>query len=111
MAARGDNEAPPGGRLVRAAKLGTPTVRISFDGMAIAAQEGESILAAVLRSAGRLRRFEFAAEDRAGFCLMGACQDCWVWLGAGTRARACTTPVEDGMAISSRQPAGFPRDA
>jgi predicted molibdopterin-dependent oxidoreductase YjgC len=111
MAGNGDKTASSGGRLVRAANLRTPAVRISFDGMAIAAQEGESILAAVLRATGRLRRFEFAAEDRAGFCLMGACQDCWVWLGPGTRARACTTPVEDGMAISSRQPDGFPRDA
>jgi NADH dehydrogenase/NADH:ubiquinone oxidoreductase subunit G len=30
---------------------------------------------------------------------MGACQDCWVALADGRRVRACTTPVEAGMAV------------
>jgi predicted molibdopterin-dependent oxidoreductase YjgC len=55
----------------------------------------------VLAAAGRLRTLEFNGEDRAGFCLMGACQDCWVRLGDGRRVRACTTRVSDGMAIET----------
>ena len=31
------------------------------------------------RLRGALRAAEFGPEARAGFCLMGACQDCWVW--------------------------------
>ncbi len=42
---------------------------------------------------------------RAGFCLMGACQDCWVWTPQGQRLRACATPVTEGMAICTRPPA------
>jgi predicted molibdopterin-dependent oxidoreductase YjgC len=33
---------------------------------------------------------------------MGACQDCWVELTDGRRLRACTTLVEDGMAVVSQ---------
>ena len=36
---------------------------------------------------------------RAGFCLMAACQDCWVRLADGRRVRACSTVVEPGMAV------------
>jgi len=35
----------------------------------------------------------------AGFCLMAACQDCWVALADGRRVRACTTLVEPDMAV------------
>jgi predicted molibdopterin-dependent oxidoreductase YjgC len=46
-----------------------------------------------------LRRFEFDEGRRAGFCFMAACQDCWVELADGRRLRACSTPVEAGMAV------------
>jgi len=46
---------------------------------------------------------------RAGFCLMGACQDCWVWLADHSRVRACTTVVADGMHVLSTAPPGFPK--
>ena len=46
---------------------------------------------------------------RAGFCLMGACQDCWVWLADGPRVRACTTPVAEGMHVLTHAPPEFPR--
>ncbi|MEK1840069.1 MAG: 2Fe-2S iron-sulfur cluster-binding protein, partial [Pseudomonas sp.] len=37
------------------------------------------------------------------FCLMGACQDCWVRLGDGRRVRACSTLLEAGQHIN-REP-------
>jgi NADH dehydrogenase/NADH:ubiquinone oxidoreductase subunit G len=40
--------------------------------------------------------------------MMGACQDCWMWLDNGGRVRACTTPLIDGMAVRTRAPEGFP---
>ncbi|MFM8990423.1 MAG: 2Fe-2S iron-sulfur cluster-binding protein, partial [Alphaproteobacteria bacterium] len=43
--------------------------------------------------------FEFGEGARAGFCLMGACQDCFVALVDGSRVRACTTLVSEGMAV------------
>jgi predicted molibdopterin-dependent oxidoreductase YjgC len=80
------------------APLGRP-VRIVLDGAEVEAHEGESLLLAVLARARRLRLHEATGEPRAGFCLMGACQDCWVLLGDGGRVRACTTPVRDGMVV------------
>ncbi|WP_293796311.1 (2Fe-2S)-binding protein [uncultured Bosea sp.] len=71
----------------------------SFDGTAIRATIGDSVLAALLQDGALVRRLEFGGEPRAGFCLMGACQDCWVWSAAGGRIRACTTPVSDGMVL------------
>lgn len=96
------------GRFVRAAWLRSAPVRITVDGTPVEAQEGESLLVAILRARGSVRRSEFTGEPRAGFCLMGACQDCWVWLAAGDRARACTTPVAAGLEVLTEPPAEFP---
>jgi D-hydroxyproline dehydrogenase subunit gamma len=98
----------PAGRFIRAARLRAAKVHITVDGTPIEAQEGESLLVAVLRARGHIRKSEFTGEPRAGFCLMGACQDCWVWLGGGGRARACTTPVAAGLEVLTEPPAGFP---
>lgn len=76
-------------------------VTLSFEGAAIRATAGDSVLAALLESGALVRRLEFGGEPRAGFCLMGACQDCWVWSAEGGRLRACTTEVADGMVLFS----------
>lgn len=81
-----------------AARAGRKTT-ISFEGATIEATAGDSVLAALLASGSLIRRLEFGGEPRAGFCLMGACQDCWVWSADGGRIRACTTPVAEGMAL------------
>jgi len=49
-----------------------------------------------------------AGAPRAGFCLMGACQDCWVHLSSGQRVRACSTLAEDGMALIDTLPGACP---
>ena len=85
------------GRLVRAVAPDTPEVRILIDGDEVTAYAGESVLVAVLAARNALRRHEFSDEMRAGFCLMGACQDCWVRLESGERLRACTTMLVPGM--------------
>jgi hypothetical protein len=53
----------------------------------------------VLTQAAQLRRSEFSGEPRAGFCLMGACQDCWMTTESGERLRACGTFIEEGMRL------------
>lgn len=90
-----------------ATRSGRP-VTLSFNGATIRATAGDSILAALLESGALVRRLEFGGEPRAGFCLMGACQDCWVWHAEGGRVRACTTPVSDGMVLfaEAQPPAG-----
>jgi predicted molibdopterin-dependent oxidoreductase YjgC len=80
---------------------GAPREPIAFelDGRACSALEGDTVLTAILTQSARLRQAEFSGAARAGFCLMGACQDCWVQLVDGERLRACTTFVEAGMRV------------
>ena len=95
------------GRLVRAIVPDSSPVRILVDGADVSAYAGDSVLVAVLAARNALRQHEFGDETRAGFCLMGACQDCWVWLADHSRVRACTTIVTDGMQVLTSAPAGF----
>jgi predicted molibdopterin-dependent oxidoreductase YjgC len=74
-------------------------VAFELDGRPCTALEGDTVLTAILTQATRLREAEFSGAPRAGFCFMGACQDCWVRLADGERLRACTTPLEPGMRI------------
>jgi D-hydroxyproline dehydrogenase subunit gamma len=94
---RGDGE----GQFVRAVARDGGLVAFTFDGQSAVAQTGDSVLAAILTNTYFVRRLEFGGEPRAGFCLMGACQDCWVWLGDGGRVRACTTLVSAGLQVST----------
>jgi predicted molibdopterin-dependent oxidoreductase YjgC len=96
------------GRLVRILVPDAPTVRILVDGEDVTAYAGDSVLVAVLAARNALRKHEFSNEMRAGFCLMGACQDCWVWLADHSRVRACTTTVADGMHVLTSPPPEFP---
>ena len=74
--------------LVRAVAPDGPPVASSSIGAEVHGFAGDSVLVAVLAARNALRQHEFSDEARAGFCLMGACQDCWVWLADGTRACA-----------------------
>ncbi|MGJ4953342.1 (2Fe-2S)-binding protein [Bradyrhizobium sp. HKCCYLS20291] len=74
-------------------------IGFTVDGVPCEGRAGDSVLTAVLCQGERLRESEFSGEARAGFCQMGACQDCWVQLEGGERLRACTTPLAQGMHI------------
>jgi predicted molibdopterin-dependent oxidoreductase YjgC len=83
---------------------GVARERIAFeiDGHTCTALEGDTVLTAILSQATHVRSTEFSGAPRAGFCMMGACQDCWVQLADGERLRACTTLVEPGMRVLVR---------
>lgn len=82
-------------------------VHFTLDGQELSAFAGDTVLTAVLSSRGTLRPFEFGIDERAGFCLMGACQDCWVYDAGGKRLRACSTPITEGLTVvTSAQGAG-----
>ena len=98
-----DDAASPA-RFVRVGTATGPGFDIFLDGALVPARPGDSLLACLLAAGGKLRRSEITGDDRAGYCLMGACQDCWVWLEDGRRLRACTTPAEPGMRICSQAP-------
>jgi len=87
-------------RLQRLRDLERPSIALTLDGEAITALAGDTLLTALLADgAGYLRTSEFGREPRAGFCLMGACQDCWVDVQGLGRVRACATPAADGMEV------------
>lgn len=85
--------------LKRLAETGRSPVNFVLDGRPVTALAGDTVLTAVLTQAAQLRRNEFGAEPRAGFCLMGACQDCWIATESGQRLRACATFIEEGMRL------------
>jgi predicted molibdopterin-dependent oxidoreductase YjgC len=93
-------------RFVRLAETGRAAVQIRIDGQPAQALAGDTLLVALLTHGKRVRDSEFGDGTRAGFCLMGACQDCWVWSERGERLRACSTPVQAGMAVLTRPPVG-----
>ncbi|MDB5781838.1 (2Fe-2S)-binding protein [Caballeronia mineralivorans] len=92
-------------QFVRLTEAHREQVGLTVDGVAITALTGDTVLSAILLHTRRVRDTEFSGEPRAGFCLMGACQDCWVQLEEGTRIRACSTFVKEGMHVLTR-PAG-----
>ena len=89
------------GQFVRLSETERPEIIIHVDGKPVTALAGDTVLTALLLSGAQLRDFEFGAGARAGVCLMGACQDCWVQLDAGGSLCACTTYVRDGMRLTT----------
>ncbi|MGF6754474.1 (2Fe-2S)-binding protein [Paraburkholderia sp. GAS334] len=89
-------------RFVRVAETGRKQFSITVDGVTTQAAEGDTLMVALLTAQDALRDSEFGDARRAGFCLMGACQDCWVWTADGERLRACTTPAAPGMSVLTR---------
>lgn len=88
-------------RFVRLAETGRARVRIVIDGTPVEALAGDTLMVAMLDNVRQLRASEFGDGRRAGFCLMGACQDCWVRTEEGERLRACGTFIADGMRLLS----------
>ena len=85
--------------LIRLAEHARATVDVEIDGQACRALQGDTLLTAILTQTERLRVSEFEHRARAGFCLMGACQDCWIDTVEGDRLRACSTFVAPDMRI------------
>ena len=87
------------GRFVRLNEEVRKEITLYVDGEAIKAKEGDTLMVAILTARKYLRSSEFDDTKRAGFCLMGACQDCWVWTEEGDRVRSCSTPVSQGIKV------------
>jgi predicted molibdopterin-dependent oxidoreductase YjgC len=80
-----------------------PPLSFVVDAEEIAAKQGDTLLTAMLAAGlGHVRHSEFGDGDRAGFCWMGACQDCWVVVEGRGTVRACTTLAEPGMRVLRR---------
>lgn len=96
------NANPAKGQLIAAVEPKGHPLTFTFDGIEISGFEGQSVLAALLQHGRVLRYSEFDGAPRAGFCLMAACQDCWVWTKTGKRLRSCSTPLHAGLELRSR---------
>lgn len=88
--------------LHRIARKDHKAIAFTLDGQLCEGRAGDTVLTAILSQAERLRFSEFSASPRAGFCQMGACQDCWVMLESGERLRACSTALDAGMRIVTK---------
>lgn len=83
----------------RIAETQRELVSFSLDGRSVTALAGDTVLTAVLTQADSLRMSEFSGKPRAGFCLIGACQDCWMRTEDGQPLRACSTEIQAGMRL------------
>ena len=81
------------------------TVAFELDGRPCSGLAGDTVLTAVLALGERLRESDLNGLPRAGFCLMGACQDCWMDCADGQRLRACSAPLAGGMKLLTRREA------
>lgn len=88
----------------RVAEKERERITLTLDGQRVETLDGDTILTVILLHDARARDNEFTGSPRAGFCLMGACQECWVWREDGRRVRACSTLARAGDAILTRSP-------
>ena len=93
--------------MVRLVERERPALAFSLDGAPAMAQDGDTILTAVLTMRRHLGERDVGDAPRAGFCLMGACQECWVGVD-GLPVRACGTLISAGMRVATdrRSPSG-----
>ena len=89
------------GQFVRLAEQDRQPITLTIDGAPVTVLQGDTLLTALLIHGRSVRVSGFGDGPRAGFCLMGACQDCWVSLSDGRRLRACTSLAADGMAVET----------
>lgn len=96
------NLAPPStGQMQRVKEFTRKPLAFTLDGETLQAFEGDTLMTAILTQRHWLRNNEFSNQPHAGFCLMGACQDCWIWREDGSRLRSCSTLIEPEMRLSS----------
>jgi sarcosine oxidase subunit alpha len=76
-------------------------VRVWVDGEPIEAPAGHSIGAVLLERGVRVLRHSPAGGPRGLYCVIGACQECRVRVEGRGTVRACVTPVEAGMRITT----------
>ncbi|KFC64540.1 FAD-dependent pyridine nucleotide-disulfide oxidoreductase [Devosia sp. LC5] len=81
------------------------TLSFMFDGVEVAAIDGETI-AAALAAAGQIELRQAGPHERRGvFCGMGVCQDCLVEIDGRGSQRACMTKAKAGLDVRRHDPA------
>lgn len=80
-------------------------VGFTFNGRQLSGLQGEPIAAALLANGIQtLRLHEKSGRPRGIYCGIGHCFECRVAVNGIPGIRACLTPLEGGMVISSEGP-------
>ena len=90
------------GQFKRLYRQNEEPIAFMLDGVTEIGRRGDTVMTAILSVSCSLRQTEFTGEERAGFCLIGTCQDCLVMTGDGSRIRACSTALQPGMVFVTR---------
>ncbi|MFC8709404.1 (2Fe-2S)-binding protein [Streptomyces sp. NPDC057197] len=88
------------------------THRMTFRGVAVPAEPGQSIAAALV-AAGITdwRTTRGRGRPRGLFCGIGVCFDCLISIDGARAERACLVPAADGMRLEDAlEPGGTPED-
>lgn len=88
------------------------THRMTFRGVAVPAQPGQSVAAALV-AAGITdwRTTRGRGRPRGLFCGIGVCFDCLIAIDGARAERACLVPAADGMRLGDAlEPGGTPED-
>lgn len=79
----------------------TPPVEFTFDGSAVTAHIGETVLSALMRAGiSHLRDAPTDGAPRGAFCCMGLCQECLVQVD-GLRVESCRQTVTGALVVQS----------
>jgi predicted molibdopterin-dependent oxidoreductase YjgC len=85
------------------------TLRLTIDGRAVNAHEGQSVAAALLDAGFRSwRTSRLRGRPRGLFCGIGICYDCLLAVDGIANQRACLVPARDGMRLTTDATAGSP---
>src|ERR671921_349713 len=91
-------------RLASAARERATPIAVHVDGRLVTCAEGETVAAALL--AEDVAAFYQGVDDtpRTPFCNMGTCYECTVTIDGRPLQRACITPVQAAMDITTGVP-------
>jgi predicted molibdopterin-dependent oxidoreductase YjgC len=82
---------------------GSP-VRLTVDGKAIDAREGDTVAAALFANGiDHCRTTPVSGAPRAPYCMMGVCFDCLMEIDGEPNRQACLVPVAEGMRINRQR--------
>jgi predicted molibdopterin-dependent oxidoreductase YjgC len=76
-------------------------IELTVDGAAVRAPAGQSIAAALLAAGRPALRTSPGGAPRGIYCGIGICQECRVHVAGRGIVRACLTPVEAGMNVTT----------
>jgi predicted molibdopterin-dependent oxidoreductase YjgC len=82
-----------------------PSFTVRVDGREVAAYDGDTIAAVLVRDGGvAWRRTRSGDRPRGLFCGVGACHDCLVTVDGVPGVRSCLAPAADGAVVATDGP-------